>query len=437
MKDFKKVEDFRLPEVGSEKVKKCMQEAVERVVHDANDWTAHGAAAEVAEITVHRYKPIFNSLEDCDFNNGACINSTFKKIIDCVFDDITANEVLGILNDAYAIAIHAANTDFPEYEIRNYRNMAGNLSRSTHARDMVMAFGAFLFKDYAQGKNALDIHKSNFGNHIYLSLLSLDSLKVFFKVVPEYDSKEQEELDRLKKNLNPPPHPVEPFLDAIVRYAEALPPDQWSVIRAIGSMLHAKGAAGRYIPSKVYQEYEQRIDNLANCPKPEQGSTPLPAPHTMQKVQEEEPQKTTSAAHPSEPSVQGTSAPLAPTPTPQRAGKKGGRAKSLFTDLDVSREQAEVFLSFLQKENLISQLVDCKQDNDITAAFLCFCDHWKSAVKGFCFTAPAGARFLRDECGLNFDCGVDSYENILRREKNKPRKIHWKSKVEDFLSGHN
>lgn len=266
---MKKLEDWKLPEVGSERVKQCMQDAVERALQLYQDNEVSGEYS----ITVGNLTGIFHDLSrDCDFGNKACINSKFKKIIDKVYDDITANEVLEILNDAYAIAIHAANKDFPEYEIRDYRAKADKPSRSTHARDMVLAFGAFLLKECAQSDNTPDILKSEFANEIYFTLLGLNSLDVFYEVDPEYDSKEQEALDNLKKRLNPPPHPIEPLLDAIVRYAEALSPDEQSAIRAIGRMLHAKSAAGRYIPTKVYQKYEQRIDNLANYTELEHGA---------------------------------------------------------------------------------------------------------------------------------------------------------------------
>lgn len=266
---MKKLEDWKLPEVGSERVKQCMQDAVERALQLYRDNEVSGEYT----ITVGNLTGIFHDLSsDCDFGNKACINSKFKKIIDKVYDDITANEVLDILNDAYAIAIHAANKDFPEYEIRDYRAKADKPSRSTHARDMVLAFGAFLLKECAQSDYTLDIYKSTFASEIYTTLIGLNSLNVFYEEGPEYDLQEQKDLDNLIKRLNPPPHPVEPLIDAIVRYAEALSSDEQSAIRAIGRMLHAKGAAGRYIPTKVYQKYEQRIDNLANYTEPEHGA---------------------------------------------------------------------------------------------------------------------------------------------------------------------
>lgn len=324
---MKKLEDWKLPEVGSERVKQCMQDAVERALQLYQDNEVSGEYS----ITVGNLTGIFHDLSrDCDFGNKACINSKFKQIIDKVFDDITANEVLDILNDAYAIAIHAANKDFPEYEIRDYRAKADKPSRSTHARDMVLAFGAFLLKKCAQSDNTPDILKSEFANEIYFTLLGLNSLDVFYEVGPEYDSKEQEALDNLKKRLNPPPHPIEPLLDAIVRYAEALSPDEQSAIRAIGHMLHAKGAAGRYIPTKVYQKYEQRIDRLANWPKPEQGEVPVPAPHPGGEVQEEEPQETPTAAP-------------AATPVPEPSTQKERIKAAISRLLDKRKEEGEKF----------------------------------------------------------------------------------------------
>jgi hypothetical protein len=95
-------------------------------------------------------------------------------------------------------------------------------------------------------------------------------------------------------------------------------------------MLHAKGAAGQYIPSEIYQEYEQRIDRLANWPKPEQREAPLSAPHPGGEVQEEEPQEVLPAAP-------------AATPVPETSTQKERLKAAISRLLDKRKEEGEKF----------------------------------------------------------------------------------------------
>lgn len=423
---MKKLEDFRLPEVGSEKVKACIQEAVERALQCQKDNEADG---ESQPITVGVLRGTFRTLSDCDFENRACANYRIKKIVDTVINDITAEEFLDMLNDAYAIAIHAANTDYPEYDKRSYYALADKPSRSSRARDIVLAFGAYLFKKYEQSNKKLDILTSESCKHINTALLLLESIYV----LSDEEHKEQEALDILIKRLNPPPHPVEKLLDAMVRYAENFTAKEWSEKRVIGHMIHSKGAAGRYIPYDVYQKYEKRIDALAMFPEPEKKYSE-DNNKSSQVAQEIEPQETHAAATAQDQT--GTDASNSTDATPPSQSKRGRRAKTLFSDPDVSSQQAALFLSFLESENLMSNMINCEQDNEITASFLCFCDHWKNAIDGFKFAAGAGARFLADDCALNFDCVIGAYENVLRTENEKGRKPHWKNQVENFLNEH-
>ena len=422
---MKKLEDFRLPEVASEKVKACMQEAVKRALQWQKDIEADG---ESQPITVGVLRGTFRTLSDCDFENKACANYRIKKIVDTVINDITADEFLDMLNDAYAIAIHAANRDYPEYDKRSYYALADKPSRSSLARDIVLAFGAYLFKEYEQSKKKLDILTSESCQHIHTALLFLESTYGLC----EEEHKEQEALDILIKRLNPQPHPVEKLLDAMVRYAENFTANEWSKKRVIGHMIHAKGAAGRYFPYDVYQKYEKRIDDLANFPEPEQ----MPSqPHQPRQVaQVMEPQETHAAAPAQD--LTETNASNSPDATPPSQSGRGRRAKSLFSDPGVSAQQAALFLSFLESENLRSKKINCEQNNEITASFLCFCDYWKNAIDGFKFAAAAGARFLAEDCALSFDCGINGYGNILNNELKKIRKPHWKNKVENFLNEH-
>ena len=423
---MKKLEDFRLPDVGSEKVKACMQEAVKRALQWQKDIEADG---ESQPITVGVLRGTFRTLSDCDFENRACANYRIKKIVDTVINDITADEFLDMLNDAYAIAIHAANTDYPEYDKRSYYALADTPSRSSRARDIVLAFGAYLFKEYEQSNKKLDILTSESCKHINTALLLLESIYDLC----EEEHKEQEALDILIKRLNPPPHPVEKLLDAMVRYAENLTAKEWSEKRVIGHMIHSKGAAGRYIPYDVYQKYEKRIDALAMFPEPEKKYSE-DNNKSSQVAQEIEPQETHAAAPAQD--LTEANASNSTDATPPSQSRRGRRAKTLFSNPDVSGQQAALFLSFLESENLKSNKINCEQDNEITASFLCFCDHWKNTIDGFKFAAGAGARFLADDCALSFDCVIDGYENILRTENKEARKPHWKNKVKNFLNEH-
>ena len=175
MKVLEKLEDYKLPDVGSEKVKACMQEAVKRALQWQKDIEADG---ESQPITVGVLRGTFRTLSDCDFENRACANYRIKKIVDTVINDITADEFLDMLNDAYAIAIHAANRDYPEYDKRSYYALADTPSRSSRARDIVLAFGAYLFKKYEQSNKKLDILTSESCKHINTALLLLESIYV-------------------------------------------------------------------------------------------------------------------------------------------------------------------------------------------------------------------------------------------------------------------
>lgn len=325
MKDLEKLEDCRLPEVGSEKVKKCMQDAVERAMQLQKE---NDEAGEHAPITVENFPKIFHTLSDCDFRNKGCVNNAFKMIIDRVFYNIAAHEVLEILNDAYAIAIDVVNTEFPEYEVPHYIRFANTPLRSADEKAMVMGFAAFIFDRLTKVYSLLSVRPwgscdENFKVTDRI-LESTDSATMYYNICGDiYDPKDcyskvkktsdLDDYSRKKQIIDNHLNGIKyddtcDLLDAIVRYAEALPADEWSAVRVIGRMLHAKGAAGRYIPSEMYREYEQRIDRLANWPKPEQGEVPLPAPHPGGEEQEEEQQEVlpaAPAAHPvPEPSTQ-------------------------------------------------------------------------------------------------------------------------------------
>lgn len=299
MKDLEKLEDCRLPEVGSEKVKKCMQDAVERALQFQKE---NDEAGEHYPITVENFPKIFHTLSDCDFRNEGCVNNAFKMIIDRVFDNIAAHEVLGILNDAYAIAIDAMNTEYPEYEVPYYIRFANTPLRSADEKAMVMAYAAYLVDtENITGKILHKIFEnSRHAEVFYITICRYRHLLFEYRSRKidntTFSSEKLQIFTDLDEALVSTYQDTYDFLDAIVRYAEALPADEWSAVRVIGRMLHAKGAAGQYIPSEMYREYEQRIDRLANWPKPEQGEAPLPAPHPGGEVQEEEPQEVLPAA---------------------------------------------------------------------------------------------------------------------------------------------
>jgi hypothetical protein len=347
MKDLEKLEDCRLPEVGSEKVKKCMQVAVERAMQLQKE---NDEAGEHYTITVGNFPKIFHTLSDCDFRNEECVNNAFKMIIDRVFDDITAHEVLGILNDAYAIAIDAVNTEYPEYEVPHYCRIANTPPRSADEKAMVMGFAAFIFEKLTKTYTVSSFFgwRNRDDNYKVTDkiLESTDSATIFYNICEDiYDTGDIFSRARLTSGMVDYPNKkqiidnhlngykyddIYDFLDAIVRYAEALPADEWSAVRVIGRMLHAKGAAGRYIPSVMYREYEQRIDMLANCPKPEQGEAPLPAPHPGVEVQEEEPQEVLPAAP-------------VPNPVPEPSTQKERIKAAISRLLDKRKEEGEKF----------------------------------------------------------------------------------------------
>lgn len=366
MKDLEKLEDCRLPEVGSEKVKKCMQDAVERVWHKyliaraLNNCNTPllGERKEVNIRTIEEYLHIFTDLGDCDFENPLSINSFFKELIDVLLIDIDERTVLNIFNNAYAIALHALNNDYPEYSIGDYSDIITETSPNIITQEMVLAMVLTLTHSNKDSNRAFNILADKYNirkQHLiagrirktfpviekcHLQLYNIDQIgeldysQSMNKI--QLRKKKAETLDELKAIINgmvPQQQGLAPtytLLDAIVRYAEALPADECSAIRAIGRMLHAKGAAGRYIPSEMYREYEQRIDRLANWPKPEQREAPLPAPHPGGEVQEEEPQEVLPAAP-------------AATPVPEPSTQKERIKAAISRLLDRRREDGVKF----------------------------------------------------------------------------------------------
>lgn len=275
MKVLEKLEDYKLPDVGSAKVKECMQDAVERALQLQKK---NEEAGENYPITVENFPEIFHTLSDCDFENEKCINKVFKMIIDRVFVSITADKVLGVLNDAYAIAIDVMNTECPEYEVPKYYRFVNNHRRSVVEMEMVMACAIYVAYTNEIIGNVFDKY---FEETRYIEVFYI-TIRRYVSFLYEhskgriddstFSSEELNIFNDLDSVLLPNYNDFYDFLDAIVRYAEELPADEWSAINAIGHMLQAKDAAGRYIPTEMYQEYEQRIGRLANYPKPKTGA---------------------------------------------------------------------------------------------------------------------------------------------------------------------
>lgn len=281
IRSMKKIEDYKLPTFRIPmKVLECMKRAVERAIHDSNDWAAHRAAPEVVEITVWKYRPIFESISDCEFKKKWTINATFKEVIDAVFDVMDEVTVLHILNDAYAIAIDTMNNDFPEWQIGKYRSIAAATSSNVIVQQMVMAFAvSLIYPECPQAPSLLKITLSDnpIAYTIHETILGLREIDEF---IMDADSRPEEEkweekrkvklaeLKHILEEITPKKYHVGPFLDTILGYAETLPPAEQ---RVIGHMLHAEGGIGGCISEKVYQNYEQRIDKLANCKESELG----------------------------------------------------------------------------------------------------------------------------------------------------------------------
>lgn len=279
---MKKIEDYKLPTFYTPMtVLDRMRHAVERAIHDSNDWAAHNAAPEVVEITVFKYGPIFESLSDCEFKKKWTINATFKEVIDAVFDVMDGVTVLRILNKAYAIAIDVMNNDFPEWQIGKYHAIAAATSSNVIVQQMVMAFAASLtYPECPQAPSLLKITLSDnpiaYTIHetilrlreIDETIMDVDAFEDSVQSKEEWEEKRKVKLAELKpilEQITPKKHHVGPFLDAILGYTETLPPAEQ---RVIGHMLHAEGGIGGCISEKVYQEYEQRIGRLADYPKP-------------------------------------------------------------------------------------------------------------------------------------------------------------------------
>ena len=282
---MKKIEDYKLPTFYSSlTVSERIRHTVERAIHDSNNWAAHKAAPEVVEITVFKYRPIFESLSDCEFKKKWTINAAFKEVIDAVFDVMDGVTVLHILNDAYAIAIDVMNNDFPEWQIGKYHTIAAATSSNVIIQQMVMAFAASLaYPECPQAPSLLKITLSDnpIAYTIHETILHLREIDEFIMDASIYEDSEPTEeewkekrkvklaeLKPILEQITPKKYHVGPFLDSLLGYAETLPSAEQ---RVIGHMLHVKGGIGDCISEKVYQKYEQRINKLANCKESELG----------------------------------------------------------------------------------------------------------------------------------------------------------------------
>ena len=418
MKVLEKLEDYKLPDVGSAKVKECMQDAVERALQLKKK---NEEAGENYPITVENFPKIFHTLSDCDFENEKCTNKVFKMIIDRVFVNITADEVLGVLNDAYAIAIDVMNTECPEYEVPKYFRFVYNHRRGVVEMEMVMACAIYVAYTNEIIRNVFDkyFEKTRYIEVFYITICRYVSFLYEHSKGriddSTFSSEELEIFNDLDSVLLPNYNDFYDFLDAIVRYAEELPADEWSAINAIGHMLQAKDAAGRYIPTEMYQEYEQRIGRLANYPKPKTGAKDgnedgNAATGVEQGLSGEK--KTSSADINEEAKTEN------PPKAPEKSYLKNNR-NWLFAEHEDQIKWAEIFDEFIaNRPRKIEREAEIgtEKGNFINKVLARFIYEWKSAgLLNTSRTKQSATVFLFESCKLKSRVDLDSHSNVVER----------------------
>lgn len=90
----------------------------------------------------------------------------------------------------------------------------------------------------------------------------------------------------------------------------------------------------------------------------------------------------------------------------------GRRKASLFADLDTRREKAEYLLLKLGERGLSGHKIDSSKRNAVNVLFK---DFYKKFVGTEEPNGSACFRFLKEDCGLDFDVDGHSYGEFIRK----------------------
>lgn len=95
-----------------------------------------------------------------------------------------------------------------------------------------------------------------------------------------------------------------------------------------------------------------------------------------------------------------------------RKSKAGRRKASLFADLGTRREKADYLLLKLGERGLLCHKIDTSKGNAVNKAFK---DFYKKFVGAEEPNGSACFRFLKEDCGLEFEVDESSYGEFIRK----------------------
>ena len=95
-----------------------------------------------------------------------------------------------------------------------------------------------------------------------------------------------------------------------------------------------------------------------------------------------------------------------------RKSKAGRRKETLFKDEEEAREKADFFLQMLADKRVSDHKVDSSMRNPINREFKCFYRKYVGAEEP---NGSACFRFLKEDCGLEFEVDESSYGEFIRK----------------------
>jgi len=115
--------------------------------------------------------------------------------------------------------------------------------------------------------------------------------------------------------------------------------------------------------------------------------------------------------------------------TPKTKSPRGRTPEPLFKDKEgkkdevLTQEMAKLFVEFLKKHNSSTKKIDLNKENYVNRAFVAFYRKWKQAGRVvFPPNCYACYRFLKEDCKLHMEKGINVYANALRKWINETSK---------------
>jgi len=105
------------------------------------------------------------------------------------------------------------------------------------------------------------------------------------------------------------------------------------------------------------------------------------------------------------------------------SGEIGKLMKEGKKDEVLTQEMAKLFVEFLKKHNSSTKKIDLNKENYVNRAFVAFYRKWKQEGRVvFPPNCYACYRFLKEDCKLHMEKGINVYANALRKWINETSK---------------